>query len=46
MVKNLPANDGDRNWIPGPGRSPGEGSKQQPTSVFLPEKLNGQRSLV
>ena len=26
MVKNLPANAGDAGWIPGWGRSPGEGS--------------------
>ena len=26
MVKNLPANIGDRGWIPGPRRSPGEGN--------------------
>ena len=25
MVKNLPANAGDMGWIPGLGRSPGEG---------------------
>ena len=26
MVKNLPANSGDVGWIPGWGRSPGEGN--------------------
>ena len=26
MVKNLPANAGDMGWIPGSGRSPGEGN--------------------
>ena len=25
-VKNLPANEGDMGWIPGSGRSPGEGN--------------------
>ena len=36
---------GDRDSIPGLGRSPG-GGKCQPTPVFLPEKFHGQRSLV
>ena len=35
---------GDVGWIPGSGRSPG-GEKWQPSSVFLPEKSHGQRSL-
>ena len=26
VVKNLPANDGNTGWIPGSGRSPGEGN--------------------
>ena len=26
VVKNLPANPGDVGWIPGLGRSPGEGN--------------------
>ena len=26
MVKNPPANSGDAGWIPGSGRSPGEGN--------------------
>ena len=26
LVKNLSANAGDRGWIPGSGRSPGEGN--------------------
>ena len=26
VVKNMPANAGDRSWIPGSGRSPGEGN--------------------
>ena len=26
MVKNLPTNAGDAGWIPGLGRSPGEGN--------------------
>ena len=46
MVKNPPASAGDgrdRGWIPGLGRSPGEG--QPLTSVFLPGESHGQRSL-
>ena len=35
---------GDVHWIPGLGRSPGEG-RWQPTPVFLPEKSHGWRSL-
>ena len=38
-------NAGDLGLIPGSGRSPGEG-KWQPTSVLLPGKSHGQRSLV
>ena len=48
QVKNPPANAGDTEdmgFIPGSERSPG-GGKWQPTSVFLPEKSHGQRSLV
>ena len=48
-VKNLPAMQEnqarDMGLIPGSGRSPGE-RKWQPTPVFLPGKLYGQRSLV
>ena len=42
-VKNPPANAGDAGWMPGWGRS--SGKKWQPTSVFLPGKSRGQRSL-
>ena len=49
LVKNPPVDDAgdvrDQGWIPGSGRSPGEG-KWQPTSVFLPGESHGQRSLV
>ena len=45
VVKNLPANAGDEDLIPGSGRCPGEGN-WQPTLVFLPGKSHGQRSLV
>ena len=41
----LPCNVGDPGSIPGSGRSPRE-RKWQPTPVFLPGKLYGQRSLV
>ena len=44
VVKNLPANAGDVDLIPGSGRSPGEGNGN-PTPVFLPEKSCGQRSM-
>ena len=44
MVKSQPAIAGDENSIPGSGRSPG-GGNGQPTPVFLPGKLHGQRSL-
>ena len=44
MVKNLPANAGDKGLIPAWGRSLGE--KVQPILVFLPGKFQGQRSLV
>ena len=45
VVKNLPANAGvarDVHWIPGLGRSPGEGNCNP---VFLPGKFHGWRSL-
>ena len=44
VVKNLPANAGDAEWIPGLGRSFGEGNGN-PTPVFLPGTCHGQRSL-
>ena len=44
-VKNLPANSGDSGLIPGLGRSPWR-KKWQSTPVFLPEKSQGQRSLM
>ena len=43
MVKNLPANAGGMNLIPGLGRSPEK--EWLPTQVFLPEEFHGQRSL-
>ena len=43
-VKNLPANAGDVNSIPGSGGSP-EVRKWHPTLVFLSGKFHGQRSL-
>ena len=45
VVKNLPVNAEDSDWIPGLGRSPGEGNGK-PTPVFLLGKSYGQRSLV
>ena len=45
VVKNLPANAGDMDSIPGLRRSPGE-EKWQPAPVFLLGKSHGQRSLV
>ena len=44
MVKNLPANAGDEDLIPGSRRSPGEGDGK-PTPVFLPGKFHGHRNL-
>ena len=44
LVKNLPANARDADWIPGLGRSPGEG-KWQPTLGFLPRRSHRQSSL-
>ena len=51
VVKNLPANAGDKGLIPRLEMSPGEGNvpwrrKWQPTPVILPGKSHGQRSLV
>ena len=46
MVKNPPANAGDTEEtvsVPALGRSPGGG---QPTPVFLPGELHGQRNPV
>ena len=40
VVKNLPANAGDKSLIPGSERSPG-GGNGYPTSVFLPGKAHG-----
>ena len=45
VAKKSLANAGDMGSIPGSGRSPGEG-KQQSTSVLLPGKSHGQKSLV
>ena len=44
VVNNPPAKVVDANSIPGSGKSPGEG--WQSTTVFLPGKSHGQRSLV
>jgi len=44
VVKNLPASAGDVGWIPGWGRSPGEG-KGNPLQYSCLEKSHGQRSL-
>ena len=50
MVKDLPANAGDARdmgLIPGSGRKQQTWSrKPQTTSIFLPGKVHGQRSLV
>ena len=43
VVKNLPANAGDADSIPGLEKTPWR-RKWQPTSVFLPGELHGQRS--
>ena len=45
MVKNPPANAGDKGSIPGSGGAPGVGNGQ-PTPVFLPEKSHAQKSLM
>ena len=44
MVKNLPVNAGDEGSIS--GQEDSLSRKWQPTSVFLPGKFHGQRSLV
>ena len=47
VVKNPPANAGnvrDMGSTPGLGKFPGEGNGN-PTTVFLPGKFHGQRSL-
>ena len=47
VVKNPPANagdTGDASSIPGSGRSPGKWP-WQPTAVFVPRKVHGQRIL-
>ena len=50
VLKNRPANSGDKGdtgLIPGLGRSPGGGNgKPLQWAVFLPQKPNGERSLV
>ena len=44
-VKNLPANAGDADLMPGLGRNTGEGNgKEMATTIFLPGKSHGQRS--
>ena len=45
VVKNPLANAGDVGFIPGSGRSPGEGNGNS-TPVFLPGKSHGPRSLM
>ena len=45
VVKNLPANAGDTDSIPGSGRFLGR-RQWQPTPVFFPIESHGQRSLV
>ena len=44
-VKNPLANARDTGSIPGSGSSPGEGNSN-PLQLFLPEKSQGQRSLM
>ena len=44
-VKNLPSKAGDVGWIPGYGRSPGEGNGS-PLQYFCQGKSHGHRSLV
>ena len=44
VVKSPPANVGDEDSTPGPGRSPGEWG-WEPNPAFLPGKSHGQRSL-
>ena len=43
MVKQLSTMREDLGWVPGSGRSPGEGNGNP---VLLPGKSHGQRSLV
>ena len=43
MINNPPANAGDSDFIPGSGRSPGEGNGNP--LVFLQAESHGQRSL-
>ena len=43
--KENACNAGDLVWIPGSGRTPGEGNGN-PLQGFLPKKSHGQRSLV
>ena len=45
VVKNLLANAGDLNSVPGSGRKIPCRKKWQPTPVFLPGKSHGQRRL-
>ena len=47
VVKNPPANARDEGWMPGSGRSPGEGNGNPalPLGVFLLGESHGQRSL-
>ena len=48
VVKNPPANAGDvrdAGWIPGLGRSPGEGHGNPLHCSYLENTMNGQRSL-
>ena len=45
-VKNLPADAGDVDSVPGLGRSSGCRRKWQLTPILLPGKSHGQRSLV
>ena len=44
MAKNLPANAGDVDSIPGSGRSPGRGN-DNPLHILGPGKIHGQRNL-
>ena len=45
VIKNPPANAGDKGLIPGPGRSPREGNGN-PLQYTCLGKFHGQRSLV
>ena len=44
VVKNMPANAGHMDSMPGSGRSPGVGNSN-PLLILLPGKFHGQRSL-